>query len=328
MTKPKTLDKILGIKYPFIIAPMFLVSNTKMVIAALESGISAAIPALNYRTDKDLRAVIKEIKSASDKPFGFNLIVNKSNPRYKGQLKTLVELKVDYIITSLGNPKEVIEQAHKVGTKVFCDVVDLKFAKKVEALGADAIIAVNSQAGGHAGNIEPETLIKELVDNCEIPVITAGGVSNGYDLKKAMRWGAAGASMGTLFIASTEADVSDGYKQALVEFGKKDIVRTDKLSGTPLTVIKTPYIESIGTKAGFLEQLLLKNKWIKKYVKLLIAVRGLKKIEKAAKGATYKTVWVAGPSIEAVKSIRSVKEIAKQLIREFEKRDLENIKRD
>jgi len=328
MAKSKTLDQILGIQYPFIIAPMFLVSNAKMVIAALESGISAAIPALNYRTDKELRAVIEKIKSASDKPFGFNLIVNKSNPKFKGQLKTLVELKVDYIITSLGNPKEVIEQAHQVGTKVFCDVVDLKFAKKVEALGADAVIAVNSQAGGHAGNIGPEKLIKELVANCNIPVITAGGISNGYDLKKAMNWGAAGASMGTLFIASDEADVSDDYKQALVKYGKKDIVRTDKLSGTPLTVIKTPYIESIGTKAGFLEQLFLKNKRIKKYAKLLIAVRGLKKIEKAAFGATYKTVWVAGPSIEAVKSIRTVSQIAKQIIRELEKPELKNIKRD
>ena len=326
--KSKTLDQILGIKYPYIIAPMFLVSNAKMVVAALESGISAAIPALNYRTDKELRAAIEEIKSVSDKPFGFNLIVNKSNPRYKGQLKTLVELKVDFIITSLGSPKEVIEQAHQVGTKVFCDVVDLKFAKKVEALGADAVIAVNSQAGGHAGNIEPEKLIRELVANCNIPIITAGGISNGYDLKQAMSLGAAGASMGTLFIASEEADVSDDYKQALVKYGKKDIVRTDKLSGTPLTVIKTPYIESIGTKAGFLEQMLLKNKRIKKYVKLLIAIRGLKKIEKAAKGATYKTVWVAGPSIEAVKSIRSVKGIVQQLIREFKSKDLENIKRD
>lgn len=328
MKKHKTLNQILGTRYPFIIAPMFLVSNAKMVVAALESGISAAIPALNYRSDKELRAVIHEIRSASDKPFGFNLIVNKSNPKYKGQLKTLVELKVDYIITSLGNPKEVIEQAHPVGTKVFCDVVDLKFAKKVEALGADAVIAVNSQAGGHAGNSEPEILVKELVANCNIPVITAGGISNGYDLKKAMGWGAAGASMGTLFIASDEADVSDAYKRALVEYGKKDIVRTDKLSGTPLTIIKTPYVESIGTKAGVFERLLLKNKRIKKYMKMLIAARGLKKIEKAALGATYKSVWVAGPSIEAVKSIRPVREIAKQIIREFERPELKNIKRD
>ncbi|MDZ7650228.1 MAG: nitronate monooxygenase [Cytophagales bacterium] len=89
-----TLDKLLGIQYPVIVAPMFLISNTKMIKAALAHGVTAAFPALNYRTDQELRAAIKEIKSFSDKPFGVNLIVNKSNPKYKGQLETLVELKV------------------------------------------------------------------------------------------------------------------------------------------------------------------------------------------------------------------------------------------
>ena len=144
-----SLDQLLGIQYPVIVAPMFLISNTKMIKAALDSGVTAAFPAMNYRTDKELREAIADIKSHSDKPFGVNLIVNKSNPKYKLQLKTLLELKVDYIITSLGSPREVIVQAHKVGIKVFCDVVDIKFAKKVEELGADGIIAVNNRAGGH-----------------------------------------------------------------------------------------------------------------------------------------------------------------------------------
>src|SRR5688500_17707741 len=97
-----TLDKLLGIQYPLIVAPMFLISNTKMVKAALNSGVTAAFPALNYRTDQELRVAINEIKTSSSKPFGVNLIVNRSNPKYKSQLKTLLELKVDYIITSLG----------------------------------------------------------------------------------------------------------------------------------------------------------------------------------------------------------------------------------
>ena len=161
MTKT-TLDKLLGIDYPIIIAPMFLISNTKMIIAALQNGVSAAFPALNYRTDQELRAAIKEIKSFSTKPFGVNLIVNKSNPKYPGQLETLLELKVDYIITSLGNPKEVIDKCKPLGIKVFCDVVDLAYAKKVESLGADGIIAVNSKAGGHAGDIDPRSLVTLL----------------------------------------------------------------------------------------------------------------------------------------------------------------------
>lgn len=106
----KSLTQILDIQYPVIAAPMFLISNTKMTIAALNSGISGAFPALNYRTDAELRAAIETIKAASNKPFGVNLIVNKSNPKYRKQLDTLVDLKVPYIITSLGSPQEVIEK--------------------------------------------------------------------------------------------------------------------------------------------------------------------------------------------------------------------------
>ncbi len=157
---------------------------------------------MNYRTDKELRAAIADIKASSSKPFGVNLIVNKSNPSYKSHLETLLELRVDYIITSLGSPREVIERCKPLGIKVFCDVVDLPYAKKVEELGADAVIAVNSRAGGHAGNIPPQELITLLRDNCNIPIIAAGGVSKGKHLKQMIGWGAAGASVGTIFIAA------------------------------------------------------------------------------------------------------------------------------
>ena len=314
-----TLDKLLGIDYPIIVAPMFLISNTKMIKAALESGVSAAFPALNYRTDQELRAAIQDIKNSSDKPFGVNLIVNKSNPKYKPQLETLLELKVDYIITSLGNPKEVIEKCKPLGIKVFCDVVDLAYAKKVEALGADAVIAVNNRAGGHAGNLSPEDLIRTLKQNCRIPVISAGGVAKGSDVAQAMKWGACGVSVGTIFIACDEADVSPEYKQAMIEYGEKDIVRTNKLSGSPLTVINTPYVQQMGTKANFLEWILNNNKTLKKYAKMIIALRGMKQVEKAAMGATYKSVWCAGPAIEHVHSIRPMKEIVQTLTAELDK---------
>lgn len=312
-----TLDKLLGIEYPIIVAPMFLISNTKMVKAALKNGVSAAFPALNYRSDGELRKAVREIKDCSGKPFGVNLIVNRSNPRYKSQLKTLLELKVDYIITSLGNPHEVIEQCKPLGIKVFCDVVDLKYAKKVESLGADAVIAVNSRAGGHAGDTEPQTLIRQLKENCGLPIISAGGIASGSDLKQVIDWGAAGASIGTIFIACEESDVSQEYKQAMVDYGEKDIVRSTKLSGSPLTVINTPYVQSLGTKANFLEWLLNNNKTLKKYVKMLIALKGMKAVEKAAFSATYKTVWCAGPAIEHVKSILPIEEIIRQLIAEY-----------
>ena len=313
----KTLDQLLGINYPIIVAPMFLISNTKMIKAALQNGVTAAFPAFNYRTDKELRSAILEIKAFSDKPFGVNLIVNKSNPKFKNQLKTLIELKVNYIITSLGNPKDVIKTCHKNGIKVFCDVIDLKYAQKVEALGADALIAVNSRAGGHAGNLEPDELISLLKANCKTPVISAGGVATGQDLKQAIEWGAIGASVGTVFIASNEAEISPDYKQALIDYGEKDIILTKKLSGTLLTVINTPYVQSLGTKTSFLEWILKNNKWLKKYAKMLISIKGMKQIEKAALGATYKNIWCAGPAIEHIKSIRPMKDIIETLVNEY-----------
>jgi len=318
MMSKKTLCDILGIEFPLIVAPMFLVSNKKMLVAAAEAGCTGAIPALNYRTTEELREAIRWIKSQTDKPFGINLIVNKSNIYYKKQLEIICEEKVAYVITSLGSAEETIAKCKQAGVKVFCDVTDLKFAKKVEALGCDAIIAVNKEAGGHAGNISYKELIPMLVENCNIPIISAGGVGTGADIRKMMNLGAAGVSMGSLFIASTESDVTNEYKQACIHYGAKDIVMTTKLSGTPCTVINTDYVKSIGTEQNWLEQLLNKNKRLKKWVKAFVFSRGMKSLEKSAFGATYKTVWCAGPSIEYVKEVRSMGEIIVQLKAEFQ----------
>jgi nitronate monooxygenase len=299
--------------FPIIMAPMFLVSNTAMIKAAMDHGITGAIPALNYRTDAELRAAIDELKAHSDAPFGINLIVNKSNVRYKQQLETCLEKGVDYIITSLGNPKECIQRAHEKGIKVFCDVIDLHYAEKVQALGADAVIAVNAEAGGHAGNVTGPSLTKELCAALDIPVIAAGGVARKVDVDDALSWGAAAVSVGTVFIASKEAGVTEAYKQALVDYSAKDVVRTTKMSGSALTVINTPYVQQIGTEATWLERLMHQYKPLKKFIKMFIALRGMKQISNAANKATYKTVWVAGPSIEHVHAIRPCSEIIADL---------------
>lgn len=310
------LTELLNIKYPVIMAPMFLVSNTKMVIEAMNAGIAGCIPALNYRTLEELRAAAKELKAA--KPaggsFGFNLIVNKSNVKYKGQLAVLCEEGCDFIITSLGSPEETIKQAHKAGIKVFCDVVDLKFAKKVEGLNADAIIAVNNEAGGHRGPQSPEKLIKELSAQCSIPIISAGGVGCKADIDEMLSYGAVGVSVGSPFIASNEASVTEEYKQACVDYGAEDIVVTERISGTPCTVINTPYVQKIGTKSPWIENLLNKNRKLKKWVKMIRFSIGMKATKNAAQKATYKTVWVAGPSIEYTKEILPTKTIVERLV--------------
>ena len=309
------LNELLNIKYPIIQAPMFLVSNTAMVIEAMKGGIAGCIPALNYRTLDELRAAIIELKAAKVEggSFGFNLIVNKSNIKYKEQLRVICEEGCDFIITSLGSPEETINQAHAVGIKVFCDVVDLKFALKVEGLGADAAIAVNSEAGGHRGNMSPEDLIKHLKANISIPVISAGGVGCKADIDEMLSYGADGVSVGSPFIASVEAGVTDEYKQACVDYGAEDIVMTERISGTPCTVINTPYVQKIGTKQTWIESVLNKNKKLKKWVKMIRFTIGMNAATKAATKVTYKTVWVAGPSIEYTKAILSTKNIIAKL---------------
>ena len=197
-------------------------------------------------------------------------------------------------------------------------MTDTTYAKKAEELGADAVIAVNKEAGGHAGNLSYKELIPQLTKAVKIPVISAGGVGSGEGVKQMLEIGAAGLSMGSIFIATVESDVSEEYKQACVDYGANDIVMTTKLSGTPCSVIKTPYVDKIGTSQNCIERILSKSKRLKKWFKAFTFYRGMKNLEKAAFGATYKTVWVAGPSIEYTKEIRKVREIVKQLIAEYE----------
>ncbi len=313
---------MLKIEHPVIMAPMFLVSNAAMVIEACNAGITGAIPALNYRTDAEFRKALTEIKAATDKSFGINLIGNKSNIKLQEQLNTCAEFRVPFIITSLGSPKEIIEVCKPLGMKVFCDVIDLSFAKKVEELGADAIIAVNNEAGGHAGKISPKELLNSLTKNCNIPVISAGGVGNGIQMKQMMDWGACGISIGSPFIASNESPVSHDYKMACVNYGAKDIVMTTRLSGTPCTVINTDYVKQTGTEQNWLEKFLNSNKQIKKWTKMLTYYKGMKALEKAAFSATYQTMWCAGPSIQYVNSVRPVKQIVEELIAEYEAAEL------
>jgi nitronate monooxygenase len=189
----------------------------------------------------------------------------------------------------------------------------LAFAKKVESLGADALIAVNNEAGGHRGDLSAEELIKELNLNTSLPVISAGGVSIKLELDKMLGYGAIGVSVGSPFIASFESGVSEEYKQACVDYGAKDIVLTEKISGTPCTVINTPYVKKTGTQQTWLEKTLNQNKSLKKWVKMIRYMMGSNAVTKAATQVTYKTVWVAGPTIENTTEITTVSKIVDRM---------------
>lgn len=317
------LTDMLGLEHPLIMAPMFLVSHTAMVIAGMRMGVAGCIPALNYRTLDELRAAIGELRAAKAAigkgAFGFNLIVNKSNPKAAAQLEVLCSAGCDFIITSLGSPAATIKAAHAAGIKVFCDVTDLHFAQKVEGLGADALIAVNDQAGGHRGDLPPQALIALLKAHCTLPVISAGGVGTKAELDAMLAHGADGVSVGSPFIASVEAPITEAYKQACVQYGAADIVLTERISGTPCTVINTPYVRQVGTRSPWLERMLNKNRRLKKWVKMLRFYIGMKATEVAAQQVTYKTVWVAGPSIAHTQAVEPVQAIVERLVGERER---------
>jgi nitronate monooxygenase len=319
MAKIQTdFTKMMGCDLPLIGAPMFLVSNEDMVVAISEAGGVGTFPTLNYRPIENLQKALQNIKSRTRKPIGVNIIVNKSNQRQSQDLKMALDAGVELFITSLGSPKEVILEAHKNGAKVLCDVTGLDYAKKVQDLGADGVIAVAAGAGGHAGPISPMVLIPWLKKNLSIPVVAAGAIADGRAWAASLLLGASAVSVGTRFIASREAKIDQAYKDAVVHASPEDIVMTTRISGTPAAVIKTPYIEKMGLDLPWYLKVLKNNSKAKKYVVPLIHFLGSKQLEEAASGPTWKTVWSAGQSVGMIDEILSCDEIVKKMVSEFQ----------
>lgn len=310
--------RLMKIDLPIIAAPMFLVSNEEMVAACSNAGGIGTFPALNYRPIERYAEALKIIRTKTHKPIGLNIIVNKSNARQNDDLKIALDHGVELFITSLGSPKKIIEEAHKNGAKVVCDVTNLEHAKKVQDMGADGVIAVGSGAGGHAGPISPLVLVPWLKTELKIPVIAAGGISHGSQIAAALALGASAVSIGTRFIASREANVDDAYKQAVVKSTPEDIVMTTKVSGTPAAVINTDYVKKLGTDLNWALKILKDNPYTKKYAVPLIHLMGMRSLENAATKPTWKIVWTAGQSVGLVDDILSCQEIFDKLIKEYQ----------
>jgi nitronate monooxygenase len=318
-----TLSSLLGIEFPIIMAPMFLVSNEAMIKAGMQSGIMATFPSLNYRKDGELNGLLQLLKafkaSGVKGNYGVNLIVQQSNPLYKKHLAICIEEQVPFFITSLGNPKEVIAAAHTYGGKVFCDVTNLEHAEKCHSVGCDGFIAVGQGAGGHAGPNPLHILIPALKEKFpNTPIVGAGGIVHGEGLLSIMVLGASGASIGTRFIASEECKVNDEYKNAIVESDMDDIVMTTKLSGTPCTIIDTPSAKKMGYTQNWLERWLSNSPRTKKWFKMLIQIRGMKKLEQSVLPNNYNTLWCAGKSVELIHDILPCATIIENIRKEYQ----------
>jgi nitronate monooxygenase len=179
---------LMGIRYPIVAAPMFLLSNPDMLVAMGEAGGIGAMPALNARSTEKFEDWVREIRERCDKPFGVNMIV-LGNDRLDADMDVCARHKVPWIITSLGNPKDVIRRTHEYGGKVFCDVINLKHALKVKEAGADGLVTVSAGAGGHAGPIAMNVLVPWLKNKTGLPVIAAGSIGTGQQIASALALG-------------------------------------------------------------------------------------------------------------------------------------------
>lgn len=312
-----------GIRHPIIMAPMFLVSNLDMIREAMLNGIMGVFPSLNFRKEGELDELLKKLNEMQagntiSGNYGVNLIVQRSNFLYKKHLDSCVRAKVPFYITSLGNPAEVIREAHAYGALVYSDVTNLEHAKKCYNAGCDGFIAVGQGAGGHAGPFPLHLLIPSLRKAYpDKPIVAAGGIASGEGMLAMLALGASAVSIGTRFIASAEAGVSNEYKNAVVGSGMQDIVLTERISGTPCTIINTPYAKKIGYKQNLFEKLLSTNSATKKYFKALTHMRGMKWLADSIKPGNYHTLWCAGQSVELIKEIKPVKDIISDLLTEL-----------
>lgn len=316
--------KQVGIEYPIICGAMYPCSNPELVAAASEAGgIGIVQPlSLSYVHGNDYRKGLEYIRRLTKKPIGINIIVENSSKAYQARSEEWVDIGLElgcrFFITALGNPGWVAKKVHAAGGIIYHDVTEKKWALKALDKGVDGLICVNNRAGGHAGRKSPQELWEELKD-LQVPLICAGGIGNEKQFIEALKMGYAGVQMGTRFIASQECKEKSEYKQAIIQAGEKDIILTERVTGIPLSVIKTPYVEKIGTKVGPLSRLLLQNRWTKQWMRLLyglLAVRKFKKI--SLHGGSSKDYWQAGKSVSGIHEIETVKEIIDRFVSEAE----------
>ncbi|MEO1014297.1 MAG: nitronate monooxygenase family protein [Pseudomonadota bacterium] len=252
-----TFDEIkAALRIPVIGAPLFIVSNPKLVIAQCKAGIVGSFPALNARPQEKLDEWLTEIKEELDRhnqanpdrpaaPYAVNQIVHRSNDRLMADMETCVKHEVPITICSLGAREEIYQAVHSYGGVALHDVINNTFAKKAIDKGADGLIPVAAGAGGHAGVISPFALIQEIREWFDGPIALSGSISTGGSVLAAEAMGADFAYIGSAFIATDEANATDGYKDGIVEGRADDIVYTNLFTGVHGNYLR-PSIEAAG----------------------------------------------------------------------------------
>ncbi|MDH5178139.1 MAG: nitronate monooxygenase [Gammaproteobacteria bacterium] len=311
-------SKQAGIDVPLICGPMYPCSNPELVAAVSEAGGMGVIQpiSLTYVHGHDFREGIRYIKSLTGKPVGMNALIEQSSKKYHQRMQAWVDIALEegiyFFITSLGKPDWVVKKVHAAGGLVYHDVTERKWAQKGVDGGVDGLIAVNNRAGGHAGGKSAEALYTELAD-FKVPLICAGGIGDETAFVKAMQLGYAGVQMGTRFIATEECTASVAYKQAILKADEQDIVLTERITGIPVSVINTPYIERTGLKAGPIAKWLLKGNRTKYLMRTLYALRSMYQLKHASLDQTgRKDYWQAGKSVAGINIIEPAETIVQR----------------
>ena len=304
-------NRRLGIEVPLICGAMYPCSNPELVAAVSEAGGIGIIQplSLSYVHGYEFRAGIRYIRSLTSKPVGVNFIIEKSSRKYLQRVHRWVEIaleeKIPFFVTALGNPRWVVDKARPAGVTVYHDVTNRHWAEKAMEAGVDGFICVNNRAGGHAGRLSPQQLLDELLP-LHKPLICAGGIGRPEEFAETLRMGYSGAQLGTRFIATPECNAHPDYKDAILKAEAQDIVLSEKISGVPVAVIKTPYIERIGTKAGPVAKWMLKGRRTKHWMRAIYALQSIWKLKQSSlQGAGYKDYFQAGKSVSGIREIQS-----------------------
>ncbi len=307
-----------GIEVPLICGAMYPCSNPELIAAvSAAGGLGVVQPiSMSFVHKHDLRAGLRWIRARTDKPIGFNAIVEKSSRVYEDRMRKWVDIALEegvrFFVTALGDPRWVVEKVHAVGGVVYHDVTERKWAVKALEGGVDGLICVNRDAGGHAGARSAEALWTELSD-LSVPLVCAGGVGDEAGFVRALDLGFAGVQLGTRFIASDECNAHDDYKQAILRARAEDIVLTERISGVPVAVIRTPYVVRVGTEASALMKRALRHPRLKHYARLYYTVKSVFELRRASlQGVSYKDFFQAGKSVAGIDRVEPAGEIIRR----------------
>jgi len=246
MTLHTPLCDLLEIQHPIMQAGMGGVAYAELVAAVCEAG-GYGVLGMAGRSPDFIREEMRKVRKLTDRPFGVDLLA-ASPESLTASVEIIIEEGASSFIAGLGVPMPIMEKLKAAGLKVMVVCGAVKHAVKAEQAGCDAVICQGGEGGGHTGLVGTLPLVAQAVESVKIPVVAAGGISDGRGLAAALALGAQGVWIGTRFIASTEAHAGQAYREAVVAAEDVDTVRTRCYSGKPMRVMKNPYVEDWETR--------------------------------------------------------------------------------